>query len=161
MASATDSTTTATADAATDGQTSTSVGDSETGGGDTDGSVVEVDGVTISGARHSYECIDGCEGFYSSDRFSLTLAADEVHDIEVRWWGWFIEGEDWVVGDSPAKIETVHLEPGAPATIELVFDSSRVCPFEEWSLPLEIYIEADGSWLEVAGTSSATYGWDC
>jgi hypothetical protein len=164
IASATESTTTtttATTTAATDGQTSTSAGDSETGGGDTDGSVVEVDGVTLSDAGHHYECIDGCEGFYSSHSYILRLTADVARDVEVAWWGWSIDGVSTIAGDAPYEVENVHLEPGVSTRIDLRFDYTDFCSFEEWSLPLVIYVEVDGSWREVAGTSTAGYGWDC
>lgn len=161
MASATDSATTATTDAATDGQTSTSAADSETGGVDTDGSVVEVDGVLLSDAGHHYECIDGCEGFYSSDRYVLRLAAEETRDVEVAWWGWALDGGSPYVGDEPYAIESVHLEPGTPVTIDLRFDHTGLCSFEEWSAPLTLVVAVDGVMVEVAGTSTAGYGWDC
>ena len=122
--------------------------------------------LSVEMAAHSYQCIDGCEGFYSDDWLSLSIRADpdsEPRSVELAYHGVTLQSSGGLfVSNPPLDLATVELVPGE--LVEVGFHVSRdgSCNNEvSWNDPMRALITVDGVELEVTGNSVGSGGWDC
>lgn len=115
----------------------------------------------IENARHGYECIDGCESFYSNESLRLTLTSETTRTAEVELQDWTLGDRALSSDDDPILVETVDLVAGEPVEVRLSDSRTGFCSFEDWSGPARIRLHIDGVAVEVEGYSSAGSGWDC
>lgn len=133
----------------------------ESSGGSTTAPAPELDGVEIVSVSHSYECIDGCESFYFNDSLRLSLLSEQARMLEVTWYDWTVGDRELATGTEPLATEQIDLPAGEQVTARLSRSRDTFCDMDDWSEPVRVLVEIDGIMLELQGTSSGGYGWDC
>jgi hypothetical protein len=122
----------------------------------------ELEGIEVVGVSHSYQCIDGCEGFYWDDFLTVQLRAERDRTVMLRWHDWTIVGRELVAGPEAIDEDTVSLPAGEVTSVSLTRSGDGFCNEEGWSEPAaQILLEIDGILIEVEGSSNGGMGWDC
>jgi len=113
-----------------------------------------LEGLALNELTHKYECVDGCDGYRSYDRFELTVTADTAREIEVQLHDFTSEGEALETSE-PLAVETRMLEAGVPTTVTLLFEDPVKCRTAvAWKeKPVSVLLSIDGEIVEFDGLS--------
>lgn len=151
-------------DASTEGSSAGASTDATTGA-TTDSATgttgVEFEGLSIELASHSYICIDGCYGYYSTDRLRLELVSETDRELEIAWYSWTLTDAELKLGEFPIDVELVSLQAGELTEVDLTEERDGFCSMSDWQDPMRALITIDDVPVELAGLSNGSFGWDC
>lgn len=121
--------------------------------------------LSVESSSHSYQCIDGCEGYYSDEWLSLSLLASpdsEPRMVELAWHDWTLNANAELSPSPDPLLESVELVPGELVEVEFHISADGFCNNEvSWSETMRVLIAVDGVELELSGNSVGSGGWDC